>query len=59
MPIEEYVQSAWEEIVDVEYNMDKLVDFARGREIHLGLDLNDEPMEVPHIRISSAFHASV
>ena len=30
--------------VDVEYNMAKLV-LARGRNIHLGLDLNDEPME--------------
>ena len=30
--------------VDVEYNMAKLV-LAHGRNIHLGLDLNDEPME--------------
>ena len=45
MPIEEYVQLAREEIVDVEYNMAELVDFAWGREIHLGLSLNEEPMD--------------
>ena len=45
MPIEEYVQLAREEIVDAEYNMVELVDLAWGREIHLGLDLNEEPME--------------
>ena len=36
MPIEEYVQLAGQEIVDVEYNMIELVDLAWGREIHLG-----------------------
>ena len=45
MPIEEYVQLAGEGIVDVEYNMVGLVDLAWGREIHLGLHLNEEPME--------------
>ena len=37
----------WQEkiIVGVEYNMAKLVDLAWGRKIHLGLDLNEEPME--------------
>ena len=45
MPIEEYVQLAGEEIVDAKYNMAELVDLAWGREIHLGLDLNEEPME--------------
>ena len=43
--IEEYVQLGGEEIVDVEYIMAKLVDLAWGREIHLGLGLNEEPME--------------
>ncbi len=45
MPIEEYVQLAWEVIVDAEYNMAELVDLAWEGEIHLGLDLNEEPME--------------
>ena len=34
---------AWHEIVDVEYNMVELVDLAWDREIHLGLDLKEEP----------------
>jgi hypothetical protein len=34
-----------EEIVDVEYDMVELVDLASGREIHLGLILNEQPME--------------
>ena len=33
MSIEEYVQLAWEEIVDAEYNMAKLVDLAWSRGI--------------------------
>jgi hypothetical protein len=33
-----------EEIVDVEYNMVELVDLAWGREFHLGLHLNEEPI---------------
>ena len=45
MTIEEYVQLAGEEIVYVEYIMVELVDLAWGREIHLGLILNEEPME--------------
>ena len=45
IPIEEYVQLAGEEIVDAKYNMAKLVDLAQGREIHLGLNWNEEPME--------------
>ena len=45
MHVEECVQLAREEIVDGEYIMAKLVDQAWGREIHLGLDLNEEPME--------------
>ena len=32
MPIEEYVQLAWEEIIYAEYIMAKLVDLAWGRE---------------------------
>ena len=45
MPIEEYAQLVGEEIVDVEYIMVELVDLAWGKEIYLGLDLNEEPME--------------
>ena len=45
MCIEEYVQLVGEEIVDAKYNMAKLVDLAQGREVHLSLDLNEEPME--------------
>ena len=36
MPFDEYVQMAKEEIVDVEYDMAKLVDLAWGGEYHLG-----------------------
>lgn len=39
------MQLAREEIVNVEYNMIKLVDLAWGREVHLDLDLNKELME--------------
>ena len=39
------MQLAREEIVDVNYNMAELVDFTWGREFHLGLDLNEEPMK--------------
>lgn len=35
LPIEEYVQLAGDDIVDVEYNMDELVDLTWGREVHL------------------------
>ena len=45
MLIKEYMQLAREEIVNVEYNMIKLVDLAWGREVHLDLDLNKELME--------------
>ena len=41
MPIEEYVQLVKEEIVDVEFNMVELVNLTWGREIHLGLQLNE------------------
>jgi hypothetical protein len=34
-----------EKIVDVEHDMVELVDLASGREIHLGLNLNEQPME--------------
>ena len=34
MPIEDYVQMAGEEIVDVEYNMVELVDLAWGKKIN-------------------------
>ena len=34
-----------EEIVDAKHDMAELVDLARGREIHSGSDLNEEPME--------------
>ena len=43
--IEEYVQLVGEGIVDAEYNMAELMDLAWYREIHLGLDLNEEPMK--------------
>ena len=36
---------AGEEIVDAKYIIVKLVDLARGKEIHMGLHLNEEPME--------------
>jgi hypothetical protein len=39
------VELAREEIVDAEYNMAKLVDLAWGGEYHLGVYLNEEPME--------------
>ena len=39
------LQSASEEIMDVEYIMADLVDLAWGREIHLGLDSNEEAMK--------------
>ena len=45
MLIEEYVQFTREEIVDAEHNMAQLVDLAWCREVFLGLDLNEEPME--------------
>ena len=32
-------------MVDAKYNMAKLVDLTWGRGIHLGLNLNEEPME--------------
>ena len=44
MPNKEYVQLVLEEIIDAEYNMVELMDLAWGREIHLGLALNEEPM---------------
>ena len=43
MLIEEYLQLAWKEIA--EYNVGELVDLPWDIEIHLGLDLNKEPME--------------
>jgi hypothetical protein len=49
MCIEDYVQLVGEEIVDAKYNMVELVDLARGREVDLGLDLNEEPMEGNHV----------
>ena len=45
MAIEEYVQLARKEIVNAKYNMVELVDLAWGKEVHLGLHLNEEPME--------------
>jgi hypothetical protein len=45
MPIEKYVQLVGEKIVDIEYNMIELLDLAWRGEIHLGLDLNEEPTE--------------
>ena len=45
MFVKEYVQLAKEEIVDVKNTMTKLVDLEWGREIHLDLNLNEEPME--------------
>ena len=45
MLIEEYVQLAREEIVDVEYNMAELVDLAWNSKIHSCLNLNEKPME--------------
>ena len=45
MLIEEYVQLASWEIVDAEHNIAELVDLFQIREIHLGIDLNEEPME--------------
>ena len=45
MVIQDYVQLVREEIVDAKSNMAKLVDLTWGREIHLGLILNEEPME--------------
>jgi hypothetical protein len=45
MLIEEYVQFAREEIVEAEYIMVELVGLAWGRETHLGLKLDEEPMK--------------
>ena len=45
LPIEEYVQLVGEEIVDEKYNMVELVGLTSGREIHLGLNMNEELME--------------
>ena len=45
MHVEEYVQLVGGEIVDIEYNMVELVHLAWCREIHLALDLNEEPTE--------------
>ena len=45
MPVEEYMRLAWDEIVDVEYNMAESVDSIWDRKFHLGLDLKEEPME--------------
>lgn len=44
MLIEDYVQLARKEIVDANYIMTKLVDLAWDIEVHLGVDLNEEPM---------------
>ena len=44
LPIEKYVQLAGEKIVDAKYNMAELVDLAWGDNIHLGLDLKEEPI---------------
>ena len=44
MLIEEHVQLAGEEIVDTEYTVAELVALAWGRETHLVLDLNEEPI---------------
>ena len=38
MPIEKYMQLAWEEIIDGKYNIVEILDLTWGREIHLGLD---------------------
>ena len=43
IPIKEYVQLAQEVIVDPEYIMYELVNLACRRQIHLGLDLSEEP----------------
>jgi hypothetical protein len=40
-----YVQLVGEEIIDVEYIVIELVVLAWGREIHMGLYLNEEPMK--------------
>jgi hypothetical protein len=45
MPIEEFTQLVGEENIDAKYNMAKLGNLARDRGTHLGLDLNEEPME--------------
>ena len=45
MHVEMRMQLVKEEIVDAKYNMAKLVDLGQGSEVHLGLDLNEEPME--------------
>ena len=44
MPIEEYVKLPRDKIVDAMFNTAKLANLKGGREIHLGLDLNEEPM---------------
>jgi hypothetical protein len=58
--IEETMQLVGEEIVDTKYNMSTLVDLAWGREIYLGLDLNDQPTpltKLPHALQWSIFGA--
>jgi hypothetical protein len=42
MPIEEYVQLEGEEIVDAKHSMVELMGLAWGREVHLGLNLNED-----------------
>ena len=49
MLIEKYVQLVGEEIVDGEHSMVELVGLVWGREIHLGLNLNEEPMKNNHV----------
>ena len=43
--IEKYMQLAGKDIVGAKCNIVELMDLACGREIHLGFDLNEEPME--------------
>ena len=45
MHVEKCMQLVKEEIVDAKYNMAKLVDLAQGREVHLGSNWNEEPLE--------------
>ena len=45
MPVEEYVQLVGERLLTQNTSWVSLVDLAWGREIHLGLDLHEEPME--------------
>ena len=44
MPIEKKERKE-EEIVDVECIMVEVVDLSWGRDVHVGLDLNEEPIE--------------